>query len=141
MFNLNKLLVKVIKTRKSVTEDMGRLIKRQPPPMAYFIDFENTIDTETKKVSFAATRLEGTALKWFRPVWDVYLDNPTGPWPAYVDEIFTNFSKFEEELVKAFGDVGEVRMAENKLSEIYQKGRCFDYAVKFRDLASRVTWG
>lgn len=157
MFNLNKLLVKAVKTKKSASEDMGRLIKRQPPPMfngktselrnfqtqlrAYFIDFENTIDTETKKVSFAATRLEGTALKWFRPVWDVYLDNPTGPWPAHVDEIFTNFSKFEEELVKAFGDVGEVRMAENKLSEIYQKGRCSDYAVKFRDLASRVTWG
>jgi hypothetical protein len=159
MFNLNSVLVQKAnnKQRGLIQKDMGILIKRQPPPMfngkvselrafqtqlkAYFKDFENTLDTETKKVSFAASRLEGTALKWFRPMWDVYLDNPNGPLPAPVEEVFGSFEKFEGELVKAFGDVGELRMAENKLSEIRQKGRCSDYAVKFRDLASRVTWG
>jgi hypothetical protein len=159
MYNLNAILVQKAnnKQRGPIQKDMGILIKRQPPPMfngkvselrafqtqlkAYFKDFENTLDTETKKVSFAASRLEGTALKWFRPMWDVYLDNPNGPLPAPVEEVFGSFEKFEGELVKAFGDVGELRMAENKLSEIRQKGRCSDYAVKFRDLASRVTWG
>jgi hypothetical protein len=157
MFNLNSILVKKANGNKTNTKDMGILIKRQPPPMfngkvselrefqtqlkAYFMDFKNTLNTETKKVSFAASRLEGTALKWFRPMWDVYLDNPEGPLPEAVSEVFNSFEKFEGELVKAFGDVGEIRMAENKLSEIRQKGRCSDYAVKFRDLASRVTWG
>jgi hypothetical protein len=74
-------------------------------------------------------------------MWDVYLDNPQGPLPEAVSEVFDSFEKFEKELIKAFGDVGEIRMAENKLSEIRQKGRCSDYAVKFRDLASRVEWG
>jgi hypothetical protein len=159
MFNLNKALVQAVndKPKKPIKKDMGILIKRQPPPMfngkvselrafqtqlkAYFKDFENTLDTENKKVSFAASRLEGTALKWFRPMWDVYLDNPNGPLPEPVRKVFDSFEEFEGELVKAFGDVGELRMAENKLSEIRQKGRCSDYAVKFRDLASRVTWG
>jgi hypothetical protein len=159
MFQLNSLLVDAVNgnNKKPTKKDMGVLIKRQPPPMyggktselrsfqtqlrAYFMDFEDTIDTDQKKVSFAASRLEGTALKWFRPVWDVYLDNPKGPLPEQVKEIFDSFEKFEKELSKAFGDVGEIRMAENKLSEICQKGKCSDYAVKFRDLASRVEWG
>ncbi|PTB35223.1 hypothetical protein M441DRAFT_123189, partial [Trichoderma asperellum CBS 433.97] len=78
--------------KKEIKKDMGILIKRQPPPIfngkiselrpfqtqlrAYFIDFKNTINTEDKKVSFAASRLKGTALKWFRPMWDKYLKDP-----------------------------------------------------------------
>ncbi|KAK1241333.1 hypothetical protein MKX08_001307 [Trichoderma sp. CBMAI-0020] len=73
------LLIKAIKTKKSATKDIKKLIKRQPPPIfnrktnklhnfqtqlkAYFINFKNTINTKTKKVSFTATYLKETTLK------------------------------------------------------------------------------
>ncbi|EHK19823.1 uncharacterized protein TRIVIDRAFT_224498 [Trichoderma virens Gv29-8] len=88
------VLVDKLNKEKPRTVDMGILIKRQPPPMfkgdvkelrshliqlkAYFKDYENTFDTDEKKVRFASSRLEGTALKWFRPILDNYLESPAG---------------------------------------------------------------
>jgi hypothetical protein len=38
---------------------------------------------------------------------------------ASVKEVFSSFKKFKEELIKAFRDIKELRIAENKLSKIY----------------------
>jgi hypothetical protein len=98
---------------------VSKLYAFQTQLKAYFKDFKNTLNTEAKKVSFTALRLKGTALKWFCPMWDVYLNKPNRPLPPAVKEVFNSFKEFEKELVKAFRDIREIRMAENKLLEIY----------------------
>ncbi|RFU73166.1 gag poly [Trichoderma arundinaceum] len=156
MFRLNKAIIDKL-NKKKPTMDIGVLIKRPPPPMyngnvkelrshiiqlkAYFKDYENTFDTEEKKVRLAASRLEGTALKWFRPILKDYLEAPAGTAEEKTQTIFGNFGRYIEELERAFGDVGETRMAENILVGMYQKGKCSDYAVRFRDIATRLDWG
>jgi hypothetical protein len=36
-----------------------------------------------------------------------------------VEEVFNSFKEFKKELIKAFRDVKEIRMAKNKLLKIY----------------------
>jgi hypothetical protein len=155
-----KKLVKTLRIQnkllKPTKKDMGVILKLQPPPLydgkpkelrqfltqlkAYFQNFESVFDHEEAKVKFAATRLAGLALKWFRPTWSDYIENEGASSDATQD-IFTHFPRFEEELEKAFGDIGEKRMAENELTTIRQMGKCSDYAVRFQDLATHVHWG
>jgi superoxide dismutase len=48
----------------------------------------------------------------------VYLNNPNGLLLAFIKEVFNSFKKFKEELVKAFRDIREFKIVENKLFKI-----------------------
>jgi hypothetical protein len=52
-------------------------------------------------------------------MWDVYLNKPNKPLPLAVEEVFNSFKEFKKELIKAFKDIKEIKMAKNKLLKIY----------------------
>jgi hypothetical protein len=49
----------------------------------------------------------------------VYLNNPNGLLPKPIRKVFNSFKEFKGEFVKAFRDVRELKIAENKLFKIY----------------------
>jgi hypothetical protein len=49
----------------------------------------------------------------------MYLNNPNGLLPKPIRKVFNSFKEFKGELMKAFKDIREFRIAKNKLFKIY----------------------
>lgn len=104
-----------------------------------FMFHPSAVDTEEKKVIYAATYLRGAAYDWFEP----YMKDQLGPSSPKRPETIQMFQSFENFVVKielVYGDVDTVKEAERDLQRLRQKGSTTDYASKFHQLSSRVQW-
>ncbi|KAK4106976.1 hypothetical protein N656DRAFT_720993, partial [Canariomyces notabilis] len=86
-------------------EDLaGWLVQMQ----AYLLYYTERFANEASKVAFAASRLEGKALKWFEPTLKDFLKNPDrDDQEDFTQHVFQRYERFEEEIHKVFGEVDE----------------------------------
>ena len=74
----------------------------------YIAYYPEKFDGEHRKVAFAALRLEGKALRWFEPTIKDFLTNPDNDdREEFTQNVFADYSTFEAEIQKVFGDTDE----------------------------------
>ena len=71
--------------------------------------YESEFDLEEEKVLFAMKHLRGSALALFTPYIEDFCENLPADRKATTTEIFGDFSRFEEELERFYGDHGKCR--------------------------------
>ena len=62
--------------------------------------------------------MEGQALKWFEPALDNYLNKPLADRDIFTDKVFKDYTFFEEEIRKVFGEYDSKRYAQEKLARL-----------------------
>ncbi len=138
------------------SRDLGEIIKpKQPGPFdgshgtlrnfitqlkAYHKFFPNQFANAPDQVLHAGGCLSGTALAWFGPIMQDYLDNVQNARDDETNTIFNTFTGFENAITKVFGTTDEEREAEQKLRGLRQKGSVSEYAAKFRQITSKLGW-
>ncbi|MBW0522290.1 hypothetical protein O181_062005 [Austropuccinia psidii MF-1] len=95
-------------------------------------DPENSF-SDRKKVFYSTSFLAGRAGKWIEP----YLSNISNEDPSY---LLNNWQLFETQLFTLFGEINEVRKAEQELENLRMKesGQVSLHIVDFRSLISRI---
>ena len=91
----------------------------------------NRYPTDQSRVLYAACRLRGNALNWFKR----YLSDDREK-----DPLLHDFSVFIQEFKALFGYPNEIKNAERSLIALTQKGSYSEYAARFISLASKVKW-
>lgn len=90
---------------------------------------------EADKVLEIITCLEGKALEWFEPSVKDYLENPAeDDQETATQELFADYSNFEQRLKQNFDNPDKERQAAQQLMNVKQKGPASKYAVEFRNL-------
>ena len=106
---------------------------------AYLGYYPEQFPTDADKVGFIASRLEGTALRWFQPTMDDLLNNPDeDDREDFTNEVFGSYARFESELRKVFGDLDEKRHAQDRLMQLRQTKSAAAYATLFRQDSLRA---
>lgn len=137
-------------------KDLGEIIRpKQPGPFdgthgtlqsfliqlkAYHKFFPTQFPNDQDRVLHAGGCLTGTALAWFRPIMQDYLNNGESRRDRETNDIFGTFGGFEEAITKVFGTVDEEREAEQKLRELRQRTSTSEYAARFRQVVSNLDW-
>ena len=106
---------------------------------AYLLYYQERFINEAQKVGFAASRLEGKALRWFEPTLKDYLDHSDDDEREdFTTEVFAAYSKFEEEIKKVFGETDEKLHAQERLANLTQRKSASAYATQFRQDSLRA---
>ncbi|RYP86989.1 hypothetical protein DL770_004838 [Monosporascus sp. CRB-9-2] len=88
---------------------------------AYFLYYAERFVNEAQKVGYAASRLDGKALRWFEPTLMDYLEHDDDDdREEFTQEVFQRYTKFEEEIRKVFGDTDEKLHAQERLARLRQ---------------------
>jgi hypothetical protein len=99
---------------------------------AYLLHYEERFVNEAQKVGYAASRLEGKALRWFEPTLKDYLEHEDkDDREEFTQEVFKKYTKFEEEIRKVFGDTDEKLHAQERLARLRQNNSAANYATTF----------
>jgi hypothetical protein len=99
---------------------------------AYLLHYEERFVNEAQKVGYAASRLEGKALRWFEPTLKDYLEHEDkDDREEFTQEVFKKYTKFEEEIRKVFGDTDEKLHAQERLARLRQTKSAANYATTF----------
>ena len=85
---------------------------------SYFHLYSAQFHTVASRVLFAASRLDGNALRWFEPTWRDFLLKPADERDEFTTAVFELYERFEEELWKVFGDTDEKRYAQERLASL-----------------------
>jgi hypothetical protein len=113
----------------------GFLVQMQ----AYLQYYPEKFLGEDRKVAFAASRLEGKALRWFEPTLKDFLNNTDNDdREEFTQKVFKDYSNFEKELEKVFGDIDEKIHAQDRLARLSQTKSAAAYATLFRQDALRA---
>jgi hypothetical protein len=98
-----------------------------------FLGHPSRFRSESSKVIYAASYLEGTAAAWFAPFVE---GDPHIP-------VLSDFTLFEEELRSLFGDPDEAATNERKLRNLRMKDHqtVAGYITLFRQYSAHVPWG
>jgi hypothetical protein len=109
---------------------------------------ENRFRSETERVLWAVTLLEGKAMMWIEGFLEDYLihTNPKGEMDTRKMEdttlkIFGSWDGFIEEIKKNFGVADERREAERAIESLRQKGSATAYTRDFQRYSTRTEWG
>jgi len=70
----------------------------------YLRHFPEKFKDEEAKIYFAASRLEGKALRWFEPTLKDRMTEEEENQEDFTKNVFKKYATFEEELEKVFGD-------------------------------------
>lgn len=91
--------------------------------------------TDTEKILMSTTHFEADkpAFHWISPYMH-YLHTDVSNGPAFLH----SWQAFSEELRVKFGDPFDTKTAYNRLTALRQNASARDYAIKFRELASRA---
>ncbi len=108
---------------------------------SYFQFYSDKFNKEFEKVLFAATYLEGRALKWFEPTQQEFLEKSPNKQSPKTNNIFKYFANFEDALTKVFRLYNKQAKAETDLNNLYQNKSAIKYALRFQQLAFRVQQG
>jgi hypothetical protein len=101
--------------------------------------YEEHFVNEAQKVGYAASRLEGKALRWFEPTLKDYLEHEDeDDREEFTQEVFKKYTKFEEEIRKVFGDTDEKLHTQERLARLRQTKSAANYATKFRQDSLRA---
>lgn len=100
----------------------------------YFLNQPKRFNTDRKKVLYAGSFLDGTAASWFEPyvTSDGLKDDP----------ILSDWSAFEAQLKKLFGDPDELTTFERKLERTRMRynDHVADYITKFQECTANIHW-
>ncbi|RYP54676.1 hypothetical protein DL768_000612 [Monosporascus sp. mg162] len=97
---------------------------------AYFLYYAERFVNEAQKVGYAASRLDGKALRWFEPTLKDYLEHDDNDdREEFTQEVFQRYTKFEEEIRKVFGDTDEKLHAQERLARLRQFRSAAAYAT------------
>ena len=106
---------------------------------AYILYYEERFVNEAQKVGYAASRLEGKALRWFEPTLNDYLENlDDDDREDFTQQVFQRYAKFEKEIRKVFGDTDEKLHAQERLAQLRQTKSTAAYATQFRQDSLRA---
>jgi hypothetical protein len=92
-----------------------------------------------------ARLLEGDAFNWVEPHMREYMENvnPDGSIGKHIDndtkEIFSDNSKFEDELKKTFREIDEEKKAVREIYRLKQKGSASTYYSEFQRLDNHIS--
>lgn len=123
-------------------------LKRFMIQMDLFLTFQKgKFHSETEKVLYAVSRLEGEALKWIEGFAVDFMEktNDKGNIMTTMMEdtktYFRTYAGFKKGLATTFGELDEERQAERALLAIRQKGSCTKYTAEFNRHVTKVSWG
>ena len=102
---------------------------------------DSQFQRDADKVFFASMYLRGDAFDWFEPIVKDQMQNTKSEREDQTNEIFSDFSKFKEEIKVVFGAIDEQRTAEREIFHLRQKGAAATYAAAFQALAVATEWG
>jgi hypothetical protein len=103
--------------------------------------------SETEKVLWAITLLEGKALQWVEGFLADYLDNVeesgriNGDMDDTTKTIFGSWDGFLQEIKSNFGVMDEQREAERAIESLRQKGSATAYTREFQRFSTKTDWG
>uniref|UniRef100_A0A8H7K2A6 Reverse transcriptase n=1 Tax=Bionectria ochroleuca TaxID=29856 RepID=A0A8H7K2A6_BIOOC len=103
----------------------------------HFNYFPVTLNTDERRVTYAYSRLKGSALDWFEPVMREYL---SGHGSQRTMSIMTNFDYFVEVLHQTFGIQDEKRKAEHEINLLTQTGSASVFSTKYLQLLAKTGW-
>ena len=89
-------------------------------------------DTDTKKVTYACSYLDGLAFDWYENIVDSAVE------PSW----FNNWTEFRTTLDYHFGEINPSHAAERKIRTLTMKGNesIITYVTKFRTYSGRLNW-
>lgn len=91
-------------------------------------------------VMWAASYLRGDAYARFEPYLTHRLTVPVEKQDVVIKGIFEDHEEYFKLLAQSYGDLDEVRTAEQELMALQQKGTVPEYLTRFTQHASRVSW-
>lgn len=104
--------------------------------------------SETEKVLWAVTLLDGKAMNWIEGFLDDYLTNTNregkldiGTMEETTMKIFGTWNGFIGELKANFGVMDERKEAERAIESLRQKGSATAYTREFQRYSTRTEWG
>jgi hypothetical protein len=92
------------------------------------------------QVIWAASYLRGGAASLFAPYLMTFLEHGFAGVSTEIRKPFTSLQEYFNILAKAFGDLDEVRTAEQNLLALTQKGSVAQYLSKYTEYAALVSW-
>uniref|UniRef100_A0A8H7NI59 Retrotransposon gag domain-containing protein n=1 Tax=Bionectria ochroleuca TaxID=29856 RepID=A0A8H7NI59_BIOOC len=101
----------------------------------HFNYFPVTLNTDERRVTYAHSRLKGSALDWFEPVMREYL---SGHGSQRTMSIMTNFDYFVEVLHQTFGIQDEKRKVEHEINLLTQTGSASVFSTKYLQLLAKT---
>uniref|UniRef100_A0A8H7NH45 CCHC-type domain-containing protein n=1 Tax=Bionectria ochroleuca TaxID=29856 RepID=A0A8H7NH45_BIOOC len=103
----------------------------------HFNYFPITLNTDERRVTYAHSRLKGSALDWFEPVMREYLSRHGS---QRTMSIITNFDYFVEVLHQTFRIQDEKRKAEHEINLLTQTGSASVFSTKYLQLLAKTGW-
>jgi hypothetical protein len=109
----------------------------------YFSFHENQFSDDTEKVMYAASYLRGAPFDWFSVYLDDHIANEDTPRQRKPEtsQLLDSYSGFKERMSQTYGDIDEVRVAEQRLHEIRQRGTAMEYTAEFQRNQVKTNWG
>jgi hypothetical protein len=95
------------------------------------------VDDDAKPLQ-AVEYLRGDAFKWVKPFLLRYMDDNDND--ANITLMFEDWTEFKRLIKQAFGLLKETAIAEHRIQNIRQEHSAADYANKFRQYSTQVTW-
>ena len=92
------------------------------------------------KILWAASFLRGEAYTRFEPYLTSYLTTGWHSLSSVARHPFESLDNYFDMLKQSYGDLDEVRTAEQELLALRQKGSVPEYLTRFTQYAARVTW-
>lgn len=106
----------------------------------YFRFHSEKFAVDADKVLFASTYLRGPAFDWFNIYLRDFMDNDDDNQEDETKELIHNYTKFQRQMNRVFGDVDEERTAERRLQALRQTGSAAEYAAKFQQYGAKTQW-
>ena len=103
--------------------------------------------SDTERVLWVTTLLEGPALDWIKGAMTDYMTNSnkrgavTTSMKKETQVLFLSYRGFVHKLQQAFGNVDDKKEAVRALQTLRQKGSAGRYAAKFQRFSTRTNWG
>lgn len=99
----------------------------------------NSFPTDSSKVSYLASLLEGDAYLWYSN--ELEANESNAPLGVVTQITPPSYEEIKSRMFSAFRDSNEEAVAERKLANLRQdRGSAQNYSIKFRQLAYRTAW-
>jgi hypothetical protein len=107
-----------------------------------YVNFnEDKFPTNESFGLWTASYLRGEALRWAEPfLKDYFKHDDTCGSMAITKRMFGNWNGFKQEIRRMFGDIDEVKTAEDHLYSLKQTGSALTYSTEFQRHANQTGW-
>ena len=136
--NISKTDIKITKVFTGVRAELTLQITKL---LVYFRTYEGQFRSETTKVLFAASNIDGKAFKQFNNYLEDYLSKPALEISTETKALIGSFTEFRKIVQKLYGDGNIERAAVRKIYYVRQVGSVRRYVTEFIQHAYKIGQG